>query len=692
MKKPLKITIIIVGVIVAFILLVLLLVSLFGGSVAKSYVNNHAEELLGRKAQVEHVGLNLFSGHVAVEGLAVYEDNGKDVFAGFDTLDVSVSLLKLIGKEVYVRHITLAGLNVKVIQNGTRFNFTSLIEHFQSDSAEVEVKDTTPSDWVINLHNIRLSNGRLHYADMERNSHWGFNDLNLLVPDFCIGGEKQTDAGLTLALADGGSLQADAAYNAVSNDFNAKLKLTNFALNQVKPYVTDIANIEQINGRLGVNATANGNLSNIMDMVISANATIDDVDVLDNHNTSVVSLHHLDVDLAKMVLSQNLFDIASVNLDGIQARYELFADSSDTFSRFLKPQQTTAQAVEDDEADEAEPSDQTDEADQADQPDQPAAPLMLHVGHLMLSDINFTYADHTLPDEFVFPVTKIRVEADDISMNGNNNARVFAMLPNGGTAMVNWNGSISDWKSYQNIRLNIKNLHLTDLSPYMVAYLGQPFTDGIFSFTSYNTLRNSNLSGQNRIDIYKPTVGDRRKDVKGAMRLPVKAALYVLKDKDDKVILDVPISGNIDNPSFNYMKLVWKTLGNLLVKVATSPARALGDLVNGDNGEVFIGVDPNEHDFTSEQFYQIDKVADLAKLDESIILHLELQTRPTDDSTIVDNHNRRNVILQHHLTELGVASDRIVITTAEPSADLKKEGYLVTTTVADLEGIDIIEP
>ena len=316
MKKPLKITIIIVGIIFALILLVLLLASLIGGSVAKSYVNNHAEELLGRKAQVEHVGLNLFSGHVGIEGLAVYEDNGTDVFAGFDTLDVSVSLLKLIGKEVYVRHITLAGLDVKVIQNGTRFNFSSLIEHFQSDSADVEVKDTTPSDWVINLHNIRLSNGHLHYADLERNSHWGFNDLNLLVPDFCIGGEKQTDAGLTLALADGGSLQADAAYNAVSNDFNAKLKLTNFALNQVKPYVTDIANIEQINGRLGLSAVADGNLSNIMDMVIAAKATVDDVDVLDNHNTSVVSLHHLDVDLAKMVLNQNLFDIASVNLDG----------------------------------------------------------------------------------------------------------------------------------------------------------------------------------------------------------------------------------------------------------------------------------------------------------------------------------------------------------------------------------------
>ncbi len=668
MKKPLKITLIVLGSIIAFVLLVLLFVTLFGGNIAKNYVNKHAEELLGRKANVEHVGINLFSGHVAVNGLSVKEENGTDQFAGFDTLDVSVKLGKLLSKEVYVRHITLAGLDVQVLQNGSTFNFTSLIDHFKKDTAQVEEeKDTTPSDWVINLHNIRLNSERIYYADLQRNSHWGINEFNLIVPDFCIGGNDDTDAGLTLALAEGGELKADAAYNAVSNDFNVKLSITNFALNQAKPYVVDMANIEDIEGRLGIDAQATGNLSKIMDMVVSAKASIDGVNVLDNHSHSVASLQHLGVDLNKLVLSQNLYDISSVELRGLEARYELFADSTNTFSRLMKPKKITPDTTQA----EKQP------ADTASQ--QNKAPMQLRLGHLSLSDINFTYADHTMPDDFVFPVTKIRVEADDVTLNGNNNARIFAGLPNGGTAMINWSGNISDWKSNQSLRLNIKNLHLTDLSPYMVAYLGQPFTDGVFSFTSYNTIRNSNLDGKNRIDIYKPTVGERRKDVKDAKHLPIKAALYILKDKDDKVILDVPIAGNIDNPEFNYMKLVWKTLGNLLVKVATSPARALGDLFKGDSDEVFITIDPAEADFTSEQYYQIDKVADMAKLDETVILNLELQTKPSEDSVIVANNNRRNKILQHHLTELGIPAEQVVITSATPNADLKKEGYAVTT-------------
>lgn len=664
MKKGLRITLIVICSIIAFVLLVFLFVTLFGGSIAKNYVNNHANELIGRNANIEHVGINLFTGRVSVNGLAIYEDDGQAKFAGFDTLDVAVSLLRMVGQTVYVRHITLAGLDVNVMQDGDRFNFSSILDHFAKDSTEVEEpQDTTPSNWVISLHNIRLANGSAHYTDLKKNSKWGFNDLNIIVPDFSLGGSDNTDAGLNLALEDGGTLHVDAAYNAASNDFNATLKLDNFALNQVKAYVTDIAKIDAIQGRLDIEAEAKGNLSQVMDMEITAKASIDDADIIDQNHNSVAQLQHLGVDVNKVVLSQNLFDINAIVINGIRAKYEMFADSSNTFSRLLIPQSQTA----------PEPA-TTDSTAKS----QESAPMKLRVGHLDLSNINLTYADHTLPDAFVFPVTNIRIQADELTTTGNNNAKIFANLPSGAVAIIDWNGNISDWKLNQSLRLNIKNLHLTDLNPYMVGFFGQPFSEGIFSFTSYNTIRNSQLNGQNRVDIYKPTIGDRRKDVKAKMNLPLKAALYILKDKDDKVILDVPIAGNVDSPEFNYMKLVWKTLGNLIVKVATSPFRKL---TNSDSDNLFIAIDPAEPDFTSEQFYQIDKVADLAKTDPNYRLNMELQTRPTEDALLLKNHETRNNILQQHLSTLGIPTQQFSITALSPSDSIQTQGYKVTLTL-----------
>ena len=672
MKKALKITRITIITLLVLIVALVLFGTLFGGCVAKNYVNTHGQDLIGRQVQVDHVGLNLFTGRVAIHDLAIMEDNGSDRFAGFDTLDVSVSLLRLLGQTVYLRHITLSGLNVSIVQDSNQMNFQSIIDHFAKDSTEAEPADTTPSNWVVSLHKIHLTHGSADYTDLRRMAHSGFHNLNIFVPDFVIGGKEKTDAGLTVQLTKGGTLKADATWNAQTQDFTADLSLSDLLLDQLKDFNMNPDFVQEIKGALGLTAHVSGNLKQALDMNISGKVDVDNLDLIDSASTSLASLNHLGVDLNKMVLSQNLFDINSIVLDGLNLRYELFADSTNTLSRIF----SKAQEVTDTTLAEAEPETVSDSAT-VDTTLQ-SIPLQLRLGHIDLNNINFTFADHTLPDPFEFPVTDLRLTADNITTSGNNNAKVFANLPEGGVLLVDWKGNISDWKLNQSLRLDVRNLHLTSLSPYMVAYFALPFTDGIFSFSSLNTIQNSQLNGKNKIDIYKPTLGERRNDVKPQLKLPVKAALYILKDKDDKVILDVPIKGNVDNPEFNYMKLVWKTLGNLVVKVATSPVRMLGNLGGSNDNELFITIDHHEPDFTSEQFYQIDQVASVAKMDTSYRMLLQLHTRPTDDSIALRNQKIRNKLLQKHLSDLGVPKKQYQIIHLHPSDTVKVEGYSVT--------------
>lgn len=672
MKKALKITRIAIITLLVLIVALVLFGTLFGGCVAKNYVNTHGQDLIGRQVQVDHVGLNLFTGRVAIHDLAIMEDNGSDRFAGFDTLDVSVSLLRLLGQTVYLRHITLSGLNVSIVQDSNQMNFQSIIDHFAKDSTEAEPADTTPSNWVVSLHKIHLTHGSADYTDLRRMAHSGFHNLNIFVPDFVIGGKEKTDAGLTVQLTKGGTLKADATWNAQTQDFTADLSLSDLLLDQLKDFNMNPDFVQEIKGALGLTAHVSGNLKQALDMNISGKVDVDNLDLIDSASTSLASLNHLGVDLNKMVLSQNLFDINSIVLDGLNLRYELFADSTNTLSRIF----SKAQEVTDTTLAEAEPETVSDSAT-VDTTLQ-SIPLQLRLGHIDLNNINFTFADHTLPDPFEFPITDLRLTADNITTSGNNNAKVFANLPEGGVLLVDWKGNISDWKLNQSLRLDVRNLHLTSLSPYMVAYFALPFTDGIFSFSSLNTIQNSQLNGKNKIDIYKPTLGERRNDVKPQLKLPVKAALYILKDKDDKVILDVPIKGNVDNPEFNYMKLVWKTLGNLVVKVATSPVRMLGNLGGSNDNELFITIDHHEPDFTSEQFYQIDQVASVAKMDTSYRMLLQLHTRPTDDSIALRNQKIRNKLLQKHLSDLGVPKKQYQIIHLHPSDTVKVEGYSVT--------------
>ncbi len=654
----------------ALLILMFLCGTLFGGCAARNYVNNHGEDLLGRKVNVDGVGVNLFTGHVKVKGLTVYEDDGESTFAGFDTLDVGMSLLRMLGKMVYVRHITLAGLDLEVLHDGNRFNFSSIIEHFQQDSTEVdEPEDTVPSSWVVSLHDMHIVRGKLNYTDVQRQSHWGMNDLNLAVPDFTIGGRENTDAGLELAFDDGGRLRVKAAMNPANNYFDVTVGLEGFALDQVRPYVVNVAHVDQLCGHLDVEAQAMGMLDSLMDMNLNVKANLNGVELSDKELGTVAKLHHLGIDAQQIVPGKNMYDINQIEIEGLKMRYELFTDSTNTLSRLLAGQpvaDSVAAVGNEPTADTVQPA-----------PAAAPSPLRLRVGVLDVKGVDFTFVDNTLPDKFEFPVTDLNLKATNLTTAGNNNARMLATLPNGGKAIVDWEGNISDWKLNQRLRLSIKNFRLTELNPYMVAYFGMPFSEGVFSFTSLNTIRSSQLKGNNRIDIFKPNLGEKREDVKPQLHLPLRAALYILKDKDEKVMLPVPVSGNIDNPKFNYMKLVWKTLGNLIVKVVTSPARAFDSLAVDDQGNMFIAVDPKEHDFTSEQFYQIDKVANLAKMDENVVLTLTLATRPGASDKEAENHERRNKILRHHLKELGVSEKQFTITAAPPDKKVKQEGYIV---------------
>lgn len=308
--------------------------------------------------------------------------------------------------------------------------------------------------------------------------------------------------------------------------------------------------------------------------------------------------------------------------------------------------------------------------------------MQLHVGSLRVEDASVTYNDHTLPDEFHFPVTGLSVSADDLTTAGGNNAQVRATLPGGGHLMVRWKGDIVNWKNYQDLFLTIKGLDMRQISPWAVAYTGYPVEDGTFGLTTRLAVNNSELDNQNKIDIYKAKVGDRRKDISAEVKIPLKAALYILKDKDDKILIEMPVKGNIDNPEFNYMKVVWKTLGNLLVKVATSPARALGSALGINSDELeFMGVAPDQHGLTSEQYHILSDLSAIAQSDPRITITLTLHMPATDDAEAAAKRNEwLNEQVARYVAEQGVPEGRIVVVTGEPLTDKKaKAGYAITS-------------
>jgi hypothetical protein len=93
------------------------------------------------------------------------------------------------------------------------------------------------------------------------------------------------------------------------------------------------------------------------------------------------------------------------------------------------------------------------------------------------------------------------------------------------------------------------------------------------------------LKSANVITLDRFTFGD-QVESPTATHLPVRLAVAILKDRDGKIVLDVPVEGSLDDPKFRIHKVVIRVIQNILEKVATSPFSLLGALFGGGGEEL----------------------------------------------------------------------------------------------------------
>ncbi len=668
MKKGLKIILIAISSLVVLLIIVLLLLS----PVAKSYLNKHGEELLSRKVQMEELRINTLTGTVNVTHLVLYEEDGSTPFVSIDTIDVKVRLWKLLWREVDMRHATVANLYVKILQESNRFNFSSIIEHFQSQQDSSQLQDTTPGNWKLGFYNINLQHWKVYYADRVRGNEWVLKDVNLRVPGVYLSGERSTDAGLELALADGGTLTTKLNYNMQSNNFEIDFLLNQIGIANARAYLADVMNVGKMKGTLNGHLQASGNLSKATQSKVRGTLQLQEVMIKDNKRNEMIAFNCLNMGIREIDLGRMRFTLDSVMVDGVKTRFERYSSTNNFAEFFATNTITDTSSLPDVEHSAATPP-----------------PLTLVVDKIVLRNGQVQYQDYAMEEAVSIPLTSINLTAEGVTTKGASSMQLNAALPHGGTVNALWRGKMNDIKSHTQLNASVRGLLLEDISPYSVHYLAYPLTDGIFSFSSENTIVNGQIEGMNRIDIANPMVGKRRKDADSSLHIPLKAALYVLKDKNDNVQLEIPVSGDLNNPKFNYWKALWKTLGNLLVKVTSSPINKIGNALGLHSGETpFIPVDPMQHELTADQLVKLNNLAKVVQADSSLLLIMAQQIPSDAEDAILILGEQRNEQVRNYMHSLGVRDDQLMVLTQEDLSHVKQIGYKIDSGLRDLSSME----
>ncbi len=352
------------------------------------------------------------------------------------------------------------------------------------------------------------------------------------------------------------------------------LKLAGFSLEPLEPYVNRFAKLDLRSGTVstrGKLAFARGEAATKLDF--TGGFTVDKLAITEEETGDpFFSWEKLHSNTLEFKLHPNRLHMNELVADNPFAKVIIFEDKSINLKRIIR---NSGQGGEAEAKKAATPRDPP----KAEKPGQaPAFPVAIDRVRIISADAEF--ADLSLQPQFGTKMHDLNGVVTGISNDPATTALVEldGKVDEFGLARVR--GSIQPFQAtdFTDIRLTFRNLEMTRLTPYVAKFAGRKVDSGKLSVDLEYKIKQRQLAAENKVVINKIKLGE-RVDSPEALKLPLDLAIAILEDTNGVIDLDLPISGNLDDPEFSYGRIIWKALVNVLTKVVTAPFRALGSLL-----------------------------------------------------------------------------------------------------------------
>ncbi|HEU5310747.1 MAG TPA: DUF748 domain-containing protein, partial [Candidatus Eisenbacteria bacterium] len=220
-------------------------------------------------------------------------------------------------------------------------------------------------------------------------------------------------------------------------------------------------------------------------------------------------------------------------------------------------------------------------------PSAPRDTMPMEIGVVKVSDGSMYFADLSLTPNFGTGIVGMNGSIRELSSAQAAHAALDITGKADEFSPVTMTGTINPLNSrgLTDVGVKFENIELTTFTPYSGKFMGYRIDRGKLDLDLHYAIQDRQLEGENKILIRQLTLGE-KVESKDATSLPVKFAIALLKDKNGDIDLDLPVSGSLDDPQFSVWKVVWKILGQLVVKAITSPFKLFGAIFGGDDTEV----------------------------------------------------------------------------------------------------------
>ena len=491
----------------------------------------------------------------------------------FDILKMALNIVSVdVNKPKFTSELNDNGLSaVNELGFGEQsVKATKVAKHTKKVEKKVENKSASKSkenEFKFDVKNISVNNADIaltHLFEGEKIAH-KFDNLFVKVANLSSDFSKPFDAKVAMKSSQKLNLDVESKIKIEPLDVSAKIKLNDTNLPKYFAYAKPFLEADLASGQLESSAE----ISYAKDIKADAKVSIKDIRLNGKKAEKLVAFKSLE--LEKISFAKNDLTISGVSLNSPFIKAHLSKERKFNLSQIVKEDKNKAKT-------EAKPENKKVASKKEDE-------LKFSVKNFSLKNGEVDFSDASLFMPFATTISKLNGKLTDIDKKRPSSGEFQGVVGKNGFAQITAKLFPFELKQNTDIKLDFKDIDLTDITPYSGQFVGYKIKKGKLNLNLNYSVTDSKLNGSNFINFDSLTLGE-KVDSKDAINLPLSLAISILSDQNNQINIDLPVEGNLDDPDFKYGGVIWAAVKKLFADITLAPFRFLGNALGLGNKDL----------------------------------------------------------------------------------------------------------
>jgi hypothetical protein len=513
------------------------------------------------------VGFDINDMEIKLDRLAISGLSPETDFLSISEISLNDGTIRYPEKSVRFSSIRIDGPKLATwLDDQGQVNLTQLLPRDAGSSETPSAEDANATPWDFSVGELVLEGGQVSFSDRSftPGASLGLNELQFSLSEFNNREGEIFPFEFTGGLDEGGRFGLTGKLGYLPQlSLSGTAKTEGISLVPAQPYISQFAQIAVENGSLNsetaITFEGDGQLK------AAGKLELHELQVQDTlAKESLLGLGKLDIDNYDLDLHERMLHLSLVALEKPYGRIVINQDRTTNLSGLIISN-NAATAKE-----EGSPE-----------------PFTVIVGGVGIQNGSMDFSDLSLPLPFATHIANMNGTISTLATNSTEPAsiRLEGQVDEYGLARIDGTINVFDPMLHTDTTVEFRNLLMSNLSPYSIQFAGQEIAEGKLDLDLRYAIEKNQLEGQNDVVLSDLVLGE-KVDNPDAASLPLGLAVALLKDSNGVIDIDLPVSGDVNDPEFRIGGVIWQAFAGLITKVVTAPFRLLGSLIGVDSEDL----------------------------------------------------------------------------------------------------------